>query len=151
MDGLDAARLAQIRARQVEDANALDLTWPTSRVEDMHEDRGVLLAALDAQQQEIETLRAERGKTRGEKTDWTLEAAIEIYGGKDTSVGTIQDVIVMHCPLKPDFVAYLPVPRCEMCCEFIHASHHGENEGYCDVVSTFVRKDFGCVLFKAKG
>lgn len=46
--------------------------------------------------------------------DWILEAAEEIYDGKDSGVRVIVEAISEHCPMTPD-VAYMPVPRCDAC------------------------------------
>jgi hypothetical protein len=58
-------------------------------------------------------------------------------------------VIREACPFKPD-VAYMPVPQCETCANYRTSLLHKPNEGYCDMLVSFVTADFGCVRWEAK-
>ena len=99
--------------------------------------------------------------------DWAADAAKEIsseqHGWCDASIGegTIAEVIVKHCPFKPD-VAYMPVPRCDGCKHWAPLKEPDHTWSDCLVLSTGTvvstegdeviqtRKDFGCVQWEAK-
>ena len=82
--------------------------------------------------------------------DWTAEAAREIdeMGSSDESAGWVRDMIIKHCPFKPD-VAYMPVPRCDSC---KHWTPHGNGYGDCPTVQNDhgTSADFGCTQWEAK-
>lgn len=87
--------------------------------------------------------------------DWIREAAYQIWlvswqhEGIVPPDGRIASMIEEHCPFQKD-VAYMPVPRCDSCENYIHMDHHGPNDGYCDTIEAHVTGDFGCVKWEAK-
>lgn len=90
--------------------------------------------------------------------DWTLAAAEELYADVDAelSLEQIRDIIVKHCPMKQD-VAYMPVPRCEICA---HWGSYLEEDGKrectlsevfrIEVGEIYTPADFGCVRWQPK-
>lgn len=90
-------------------------------------------------------------------TDWTIRAAKRIgdifFNMSTPSIEeSIARIISANCPFKPD-VAYIPVPRCETCKNFIVERMPSEiyRVGSCKVLAIgYITPDFGCVRWEAK-
>jgi hypothetical protein len=77
--------------------------------------------------------------------DWMIEAAKELTRFGDAHEETYRSIITKHSPFKSG-VAYMPVPRCETCAQFIQ--HKDPELGVCLKLNQLVRTDFGCVQWK---